>query len=413
MLSEIAKSFHFAITLIKEYWDKIGNKLKNSMNNEWSWPCLLVESRNNLDGHILLTLKAPDNLNKINVTQSIFWLRLIMNRRLLNRMDPQSRAKILEKSAKVNLYRLADNTLMTNTRIPRIHSRSFFQKHSSFLNDNNNNQNHHNNNDEEIKLKKLSFQLLATHQLKSLKHGWIKFDLTKSINNWFKSVKQQQFAGNLGKKLILLVDCPECNNIIGVDLGNGQQQQQHSSGSNRSKSIISTFTNHHFHNHNHNHFHNNQKSNDNNISTIKKSGKNGRKHRHYRPYLLLKTEMLVKSRQRRHSYNCEDVKKGTCCKQKLYVDFKDIGWSWIIYPEGFIANYCMGDCQYSHTNDLYAFPHSHVLDNYRVVHKNETISTCCSPSKLSPLSVVYYDNNKNPIKRDIENMIVDECGCTF
>ena len=44
MLSELAKSFHFAITLIKEYWDEIENKLKNSMNNEWSWPCLLVES---------------------------------------------------------------------------------------------------------------------------------------------------------------------------------------------------------------------------------------------------------------------------------------------------------------------------------------------------------------------------------
>ncbi|CAD7680100.1 unnamed protein product [Nyctereutes procyonoides] len=83
---------------------------------------------------------------------------------------------------------------------------------------------------------------------------------------------------------------------------------------------------------------------------------------------------------------------------------------WIIAPKGFMANYCHGDCPFSLTTSLnssnYAFLQAlmHAVDP-------EIPQAVCIPTKLSPISMLYQDNDDNVILRHYEDMVVDECGC--
>ncbi|GFQ92397.1 inhbe [Trichonephila clavata] len=43
-------------------------------------------------------------------------------------------------------------------------------------------------------------------------------------------------------------------------------------------------------------------------------------------------------------YDCPDS-VSSCCRRKLYVYFKDLGWDkWIFCPSGYYANICKGSC---------------------------------------------------------------------
>lgn len=43
-------------------------------------------------------------------------------------------------------------------------------------------------------------------------------------------------------------------------------------------------------------------------------------------------------------------------------------------------------------------------------HPDRIASPCCAPTKMSPLSMLYYENGEM-LLRHHEDMIVDECGC--
>ncbi|KPM06703.1 Transforming growth factor beta like domain containing protein [Sarcoptes scabiei] len=123
--------------------------------------------------------------------------------------------------------------------------------------------------------------------------------------------------------------------------------------------------------------------------------------------------MRNKRRSRRHAYDCEDGFR-QCCRQSLYVNFEELGWNdWILYPRGYHANYCMGECVRSHqTPDMMAYFHSHVLEEYRIKNPYASIVPCCAPTRLSSISLIYFDENRNIIKADLPKMVVNECGCT-
>ncbi|XP_028713663.1 growth/differentiation factor 3 [Peromyscus leucopus] len=109
------------------------------------------------------------------------------------------------------------------------------------------------------------------------------------------------------------------------------------------------------------------------------------------------------------------VPKGSCrnpChRHQLFINFRDLGWhKWIIAPKGFMANYCHGDCPFSMTTYLnssnYAFMQAlmHAVDP-------KVPKAVCIPTKLSPISMLYQDNDETVILRHYEDMVVDECGC--
>ncbi|XP_078254860.1 inhibin subunit beta Ab [Rhinoraja longicauda] len=137
-----------------------------------------------------------------------------------------------------------------------------------------------------------------------------------------------------------------------------------------------------------------------------------------RPFLmlLLRESDAHPHRIRKRGLECEG-KVNICCRKQFYVNFRDIGWSdWIIAPTGYYGNYCKGECP-SHiagTSGSSLSFHSAVINHYRIRGYSpfNAIKSCCVPTKLRAMSMLYYDDVHNIVKKDIPNMIVEECGCS-
>ncbi|XP_053707489.1 bone morphogenetic protein 10-like [Synchiropus splendidus] len=111
-------------------------------------------------------------------------------------------------------------------------------------------------------------------------------------------------------------------------------------------------------------------------------------------------------RIRRHA------KAEPCRRAPLFVDFKDIGWdTWIVQPLGYEAYRCNGVCSPPMTSEV--SPTNHALVQTQLSFKSpERVSpACCVPTKLEPISLLYYDNGVVTFKHKYEGMVVAECGC--
>ncbi|KAK9953620.1 hypothetical protein ABG768_017602 [Culter alburnus] len=145
----------------------------------------------------------------------------------------------------------------------------------------------------------------------------------------------------------------------------------------------------------------------------------GEREQSHRPFLMAvvrQMDDLSHRRRRKRGLEC-DGKVRVCCKRQFYVNFKDIGWNdWIIAPSGYHANYCEGDCP-SHvasiTGNSLSF-HSTVINHYRIRGYSPftNIKSCCVPTRLRAMSMLYYNEEQKIVKKDIQNMIVEECGCS-
>lgn len=148
------------------------------------------------------------------------------------------------------------------------------------------------------------------------------------------------------------------------------------------------------------------------------AGGDEEKEQSHRPFLMLQARQSEDHphHRRRRGLEC-DGRVNICCKKQFYVSFKDIGWNdWIIAPSGYHANYCEGECP-SHiagTSGSSLSFHSTVINHYRMRGHSPfaNLKSCCVPTKLRPMSMLYYDDGQNIIKKDIQNMIVEECGCS-
>ncbi|KAK3926772.1 Inhibin beta chain [Frankliniella fusca] len=183
--------------------------------------------------------------------------------------------------------------------------------------------------------------------------GWKKINLTQAVQLWYA-----EGSGSRGR-LRLLVDCSGCGELVEVNLFRPETTADD----------------------------------------------------RRRPFLVVKTEPPSK-RVRRRALACSGALPGECCKQELYVSFKDLGWDdWIIAPGGYRANYCRGNCSHYRTPDTYQNYHTHVLEEYRRLNKLVDMQPCCAPLRFSSMSLIYFDMDNNIIKRDLPKMVVEECGC--
>lgn len=107
------------------------------------------------------------------------------------------------------------------------------------------------------------------------------------------------------------------------------------------------------------------------------------------------------------------VTPSTVCKaRRLYIDFRDVGWQdWIIAPQGYLANYCHGECPFPLSESLNGTNHAILQTLVHSLDPEGTPQPCCVPVRLSPISMLYYDNNDNVVLRHYQDMVVDECGC--
>ncbi|KAL4666088.1 inhibin beta B chain [Pongo pygmaeus] len=135
----------------------------------------------------------------------------------------------------------------------------------------------------------------------------------------------------------------------------------------------------------------------------------------HRPFVVVQARLGdSRHRIRKRGLEC-DGRTNLCCRQQFFIDFRLIGWNdWIIAPTGYYGNYCEGSCPAY----LAGVPgsassfHTAVVNQYRMRGLNPgTVNSCCIPTKLSTMSMLYFDDEYNIVKRDVPNMIVEECGC--
>ncbi|NXT63742.1 BMP3 protein, partial [Chaetops frenatus] len=102
-----------------------------------------------------------------------------------------------------------------------------------------------------------------------------------------------------------------------------------------------------------------------------------------------------------------------CARRYLKVDFADIGWSeWIISPKSFDAYYCSGECQFPIPKAMKPSNHATIQSIVRAVGVVPGIpEPCCVPDKMSSLSILFFDENKNVVLKVYPNMTVESCGC--
>ncbi|XP_041837122.1 inhibin beta B chain [Melanotaenia boesemani] len=117
---------------------------------------------------------------------------------------------------------------------------------------------------------------------------------------------------------------------------------------------------------------------------------------------------------RKRSLRCGDDVT-VCCKRDFYIKFKDIQWDeWIIAPEGYHMNYCMGQCpqHLSGSPGIASSFHATVFSQLKVNGINTATASCCIPTERRPLSMVYFNSQHSIVKTDVPDMIVESCGCT-
>lgn len=129
-----------------------------------------------------------------------------------------------------------------------------------------------------------------------------------------------------------------------------------------------------------------------------------------RPFIVIDLDKpKAPNRRKRQPIDCNARRPPTeCCRRKLYVNFALIGWHWVIHPKGFSANYCDGRC--GRVSAPLKRPN---VGQNTTFPLRKTVPMCCSPSKLSGFSILFYDDT-NPngiVKADLNDMTVDACDC--
>lgn len=102
----------------------------------------------------------------------------------------------------------------------------------------------------------------------------------------------------------------------------------------------------------------------------------------------------------------------SCQIKQMYVSFKDLKWQdWIIAPDGYGAFYCSGECNFPLNAHMNATNHAIVQTLVHLMQPSKVPKPCCAPTKLSPISVLYFLDDTNVNLKKYRNMVVKSCGC--
>ncbi|KAJ8333036.1 hypothetical protein SKAU_G00419320 [Synaphobranchus kaupii] len=101
-----------------------------------------------------------------------------------------------------------------------------------------------------------------------------------------------------------------------------------------------------------------------------------------------------------------------CSRKPLHVNFKELGWDdWIIAPLDYEAYHCEGMCDFPLRSHLEPTNHAIIQTLMNSMDPDSTPPSCCVPSKLSPISILYIDSGNNVVYKQYEDMVVETCGC--
>ncbi|XP_064161911.1 growth/differentiation factor 5 [Anguilla rostrata] len=101
-----------------------------------------------------------------------------------------------------------------------------------------------------------------------------------------------------------------------------------------------------------------------------------------------------------------------CNRRQLHVNFKEMGWDdWIIAPLEYEAHHCEGACDFPIRSHLEPTNHAIIQTLMNSMDPDSTPPTCCVPTRLSPISILYIDSANNVVYKQYEDMVVESCGC--
>ncbi|KFD48985.1 hypothetical protein M513_10137 [Trichuris suis] len=104
--------------------------------------------------------------------------------------------------------------------------------------------------------------------------------------------------------------------------------------------------------------------------------------------------------------------RSVCQRRTLYVSFRDLGWQdWIIAPDGYAAYYCFGECSFPLNTHMNATNHAIVQTLVHLMYPERVPKPFCAATKLSSISVLYFDDHSNVVLKKYNNMVVKSCGC--
>ncbi|XP_055491363.1 growth/differentiation factor 6-A [Leucoraja erinacea] len=130
-------------------------------------------------------------------------------------------------------------------------------------------------------------------------------------------------------------------------------------------------------------------------------------------------EPSVKRRRKRRTAFSSRSSRGSgkrarsrCSRKPLHVNFKELGWDdWIIAPLDYEAYHCEGICDFPLRSHLEPTNHAIIQTLMNSMDPESTPPSCCVPSKLSPISILYIDSGNNVVYKQYEDMVVESCGC--
>ncbi|XP_066193272.1 nodal homolog [Sylvia atricapilla] len=103
--------------------------------------------------------------------------------------------------------------------------------------------------------------------------------------------------------------------------------------------------------------------------------------------------------------------RALCRRVDMMVDFEQTGWgSWIVYPKKYNAYRCEGLCPSPVDESFKPTNHAYIQSLLQLYKPNQVPCPVCSPVKMSPLSMLYYERGE-VVVRHHEDMIIEECGC--
>lgn len=80
-----------------------------------------------------------------------------------------------------------------------------------------------------------------------------------------------------------------------------------------------------------------------------------------KPFLVMHTSPLPQKNRPKRNSNCLPEMK-ECCRDELYINFDDIGWSdWILHPSGYHAYFCRGSCSSAASLTISGSPYNNVI----------------------------------------------------
>ncbi|XP_060894948.1 southpaw [Labrus mixtus] len=107
----------------------------------------------------------------------------------------------------------------------------------------------------------------------------------------------------------------------------------------------------------------------------------------------------------------EPSQRTLCRRVDMWVDFDHIGWDeWIVHPKRFNAYRCEGECPSPLDDSFHPTNHAYMQSLLRHHHPERVSCASCVPTRLSPLSMLYYESDDLALRHH-EDMIVEECGC--